>query len=59
MKKIQLQYVYCTKQLCPKCHLISFFLSEFLAEESQEKFWDFVEGNENIEGEHDGKVNPL
>lgn len=31
-----------------------FFLSEFLAEESQEKFWDFVEANQNIEGEHDG-----
>lgn len=29
-------------------------LSEFLAEESQEKFWDFVEANQNIEGEHDG-----
>ncbi|XP_008310365.1 UDP-glucose:glycoprotein glucosyltransferase 1 isoform X2 [Cynoglossus semilaevis] len=27
--------------------------SEFLAEESQEKFWDFVESNQNIEGEHD------
>ncbi|KAL3049428.1 hypothetical protein OYC64_008810 [Pagothenia borchgrevinki] len=27
--------------------------SEFLAEESQEKFWDFVEANQNIEGEHD------
>ncbi|XP_061600047.1 UDP-glucose:glycoprotein glucosyltransferase 1 isoform X2 [Cololabis saira] len=27
--------------------------SEFLAEESQEKFWDFVEASENIEGEHD------
>ncbi|XP_068195286.1 UDP-glucose:glycoprotein glucosyltransferase 1 isoform X2 [Antennarius striatus] len=27
--------------------------SEFLAEESQEKFWDFVEENQNIEGEHD------
>nr|XP_019953448.1 PREDICTED: UDP-glucose:glycoprotein glucosyltransferase 1 [Paralichthys olivaceus] len=27
--------------------------SEFLAEESQDKFWDFVEANENIEGEHD------
>ena len=33
-----------------------FFLSEFLAEESQEKFWDFVEANQNVEGEHDGKV---
>lgn len=33
-----------------------FFLSEFLAEESQEKFWDFVESSQNIEGEHDGKV---
>uniref|UniRef100_A0A8C5CCI1 UDP-glucose glycoprotein glucosyltransferase 1 n=1 Tax=Gadus morhua TaxID=8049 RepID=A0A8C5CCI1_GADMO len=29
------------------------FLSEFLAEESQEKFWDFVEANQNTEGEHD------
>ncbi|XP_037343101.2 UDP-glucose:glycoprotein glucosyltransferase 1 isoform X1 [Pungitius pungitius] len=27
--------------------------SEFLAEESQEKFWDFVEANQNIQGEHD------
>ncbi|KAM6973039.1 UDP-glucose:glycoprotein glucosyltransferase 1 [Aplochiton taeniatus] len=27
--------------------------SEFLAEESEEKFWDFVEANQNIEGEHD------
>ncbi|XP_068608113.1 UDP-glucose:glycoprotein glucosyltransferase 1 [Brachionichthys hirsutus] len=27
--------------------------SEFLAEESQEKFWAFVEENQNIEGEHD------
>ncbi|XP_046872215.1 UDP-glucose:glycoprotein glucosyltransferase 1 [Hypomesus transpacificus] len=27
--------------------------SEFLAEESQEKFWDFVEANQDIEGEHD------
>uniref|UniRef100_A0A4W6ECH1 UDP-glucose ceramide glucosyltransferase-like 1 n=1 Tax=Lates calcarifer TaxID=8187 RepID=A0A4W6ECH1_LATCA len=27
--------------------------SEFLAEESQEKFWDFVEANQNIKGEHD------
>ncbi|XP_054469981.1 UDP-glucose:glycoprotein glucosyltransferase 1 [Anoplopoma fimbria] len=27
--------------------------SEFLAEESQEKFWDFVEANQNIEGEHE------
>ncbi|KAM6969007.1 UDP-glucose:glycoprotein glucosyltransferase 1 isoform 1-T1 [Tautogolabrus adspersus] len=27
--------------------------SEFLAEESQEKFWDFVEANQSIEGEHD------
>ncbi|XP_058471290.1 UDP-glucose:glycoprotein glucosyltransferase 1 isoform X1 [Solea solea] len=27
--------------------------SEFLAEESQEKFWDFVEANQNIAGEHD------
>ena len=31
-------------------------LSEFLAEESQEKFWDFVEANQDIEGEHDGKT---
>uniref|UniRef100_A0A1A8MQF2 UDP-glucose ceramide glucosyltransferase-like 1 n=1 Tax=Nothobranchius pienaari TaxID=704102 RepID=A0A1A8MQF2_9TELE len=28
--------------------------SEFLAEDSQEKFWDFVEASQNIEGEHDG-----
>ncbi|MEQ2283775.1 UDP-glucose:glycoprotein glucosyltransferase 1, partial [Ameca splendens] len=28
--------------------------SEFLAEESQDRFWDFVEANQNIEGEHDG-----
>lgn len=34
-------------------------LSEFLAEESQEKFWDFVEANQNIEGEHDGNVKSL
>ncbi|XP_056283243.1 UDP-glucose:glycoprotein glucosyltransferase 1 isoform X2 [Pseudoliparis swirei] len=27
--------------------------SEFLAEENQEMFWDFVEANQNIEGEHD------
>ncbi|XP_014855247.1 PREDICTED: UDP-glucose:glycoprotein glucosyltransferase 1 isoform X2 [Poecilia mexicana] len=27
--------------------------SEFLAEESPDKFWDFVEANQNIEGEHD------
>ncbi|XP_047197614.1 UDP-glucose:glycoprotein glucosyltransferase 1 isoform X1 [Hippoglossus stenolepis] len=27
--------------------------SEFLAEESQDKFWDFVQANQNIEGEHD------
>uniref|UniRef100_A0A8D3E7J9 UDP-glucose ceramide glucosyltransferase-like 1 n=1 Tax=Scophthalmus maximus TaxID=52904 RepID=A0A8D3E7J9_SCOMX len=27
--------------------------SEFMAEESQDKFWDFVEANQNIEGEHD------
>uniref|UniRef100_A0AAY4AMJ7 UDP-glucose ceramide glucosyltransferase-like 1 n=1 Tax=Denticeps clupeoides TaxID=299321 RepID=A0AAY4AMJ7_9TELE len=29
--------------------------SEFLAEESQDKFWDFVEANQNILNEHDGK----
>ena len=34
---------------------MSFSLSEFLAEESEEKFWDFVEANQNIEGEYDGK----
>ncbi|KAL1021949.1 hypothetical protein UPYG_G00020290 [Umbra pygmaea] len=27
--------------------------SEFLAEENQEMFWDFVEANQNIEGEYD------
>ncbi|XP_030630262.1 UDP-glucose:glycoprotein glucosyltransferase 1 isoform X2 [Chanos chanos] len=27
--------------------------SEFLAEESQDKFWDFVEANQDIEKEHD------
>ncbi|XP_028995907.1 UDP-glucose:glycoprotein glucosyltransferase 1 isoform X2 [Betta splendens] len=27
--------------------------SEFLAEENQEKFWNFVEANANIEGQHD------
>ncbi|XP_028250934.1 UDP-glucose:glycoprotein glucosyltransferase 1 isoform X2 [Parambassis ranga] len=27
--------------------------SEFLAEESQDTFWDFVEATQNIEGEHD------
>ena len=45
--------------MCHTClHTFIFFflLSEFLAEESQEKFWDFVEANQNIEGEHDGKV---
>uniref|UniRef100_A0A673B3C8 UDP-glucose ceramide glucosyltransferase-like 1 n=1 Tax=Sphaeramia orbicularis TaxID=375764 RepID=A0A673B3C8_9TELE len=31
------------------------FLSEFMAEESNEKFWDFVNANQDIEGEHDGK----
>uniref|UniRef100_A0A8C7I728 UDP-glucose ceramide glucosyltransferase-like 1 n=1 Tax=Oncorhynchus kisutch TaxID=8019 RepID=A0A8C7I728_ONCKI len=31
--------------------------SEFLAEESQEMFWDFVEANQNIKGEHDGSLN--
>uniref|UniRef100_A0A669EAF0 UDP-glucose ceramide glucosyltransferase-like 1 n=1 Tax=Oreochromis niloticus TaxID=8128 RepID=A0A669EAF0_ORENI len=30
--------------------------SEFMAEESQEKFWDFVEANQNIEGEHDDQA---
>lgn len=42
-------------------NLSSFFplLSEFLAEESQEKFWDFVEANQNIEGEHDGNLKLL
>lgn len=35
------------------------FLSEFLAEESQEMFWDFVEANQNIKGEHDGSLNVL
>uniref|UniRef100_A0A4W5LZN2 UGGT thioredoxin-like domain-containing protein n=1 Tax=Hucho hucho TaxID=62062 RepID=A0A4W5LZN2_9TELE len=30
--------------------------SEFLAEESQEKFWDFVEANQNIKGEHDDQA---
>uniref|UniRef100_A0AAY5E847 UDP-glucose glycoprotein glucosyltransferase 1 n=1 Tax=Electrophorus electricus TaxID=8005 RepID=A0AAY5E847_ELEEL len=28
--------------------------SEFLAEESQDKFWDFVGANQDIESEHDG-----
>ncbi|KAF4089528.1 hypothetical protein AMELA_G00068190 [Ameiurus melas] len=28
--------------------------SEFLAEESQNKFWDFVEANQDIENDHDG-----
>uniref|UniRef100_A0AAR2L2Z5 UDP-glucose ceramide glucosyltransferase-like 1 n=1 Tax=Pygocentrus nattereri TaxID=42514 RepID=A0AAR2L2Z5_PYGNA len=28
--------------------------SEFLAEESQDKFWDFVEANQDITNEHDG-----
>ncbi len=32
------------------------FYSEFLAEESQEKFWDFVEANQNIESDHDGNI---
>uniref|UniRef100_A0A8C1PJZ5 UDP-glucose ceramide glucosyltransferase-like 1 n=1 Tax=Cyprinus carpio TaxID=7962 RepID=A0A8C1PJZ5_CYPCA len=29
------------------------FYSEFLAEESQDKFWDFVEATQNIENDHD------
>ncbi|XP_062849869.1 UDP-glucose:glycoprotein glucosyltransferase 1 [Trichomycterus rosablanca] len=28
--------------------------SEFLAEESQDTFWDFVEASQDIEGQHDG-----
>lgn len=28
--------------------------SEFLSEENQDKFWDFVEANQDIENEHDG-----
>ncbi len=32
------------------------FYSEFLAEESQDKFWDFVEANQNIESDHDGNI---
>lgn len=32
------------------------FCSEFLAEESQDKFWDFVEANQNIESDHDGNI---
>jgi len=32
------------------------FYSEFLAEESQEKFWNFVEANQNIENDHDGNI---
>lgn len=32
--------------------------SEFLAEESQEKFWDFVEVSQDIE-ENDGKIKPF
>ncbi|XP_047673638.1 UDP-glucose:glycoprotein glucosyltransferase 1 isoform X1 [Tachysurus fulvidraco] len=28
--------------------------SEFLAEESQDKFWNFVEANQDIENDHDG-----
>lgn len=31
-----------------------FIASEFLAEESQDKFWDFVEANQDIENDHDG-----
>uniref|UniRef100_A0A672T791 UDP-glucose ceramide glucosyltransferase-like 1 n=1 Tax=Sinocyclocheilus grahami TaxID=75366 RepID=A0A672T791_SINGR len=30
--------------------------SEFLAEESQDKFWDFVEATQNIENDHDGNI---
>lgn len=45
-----------TRTAYATAYLILFFLSEFLAEESQEMFWDFVEANQNIEGEHDGKV---
>ena len=45
--------------LCVFFFFFSSLLSEFLAEESQETFWDFVEANQNIEGEHDGNVKPL
>lgn len=48
-----------TEEIHIKLSTSSSFLSEFLAEESQEKFWDFVEANQNIEGEHDGIVNCL
>lgn len=28
--------------------------SEFLAEESQDKYWEFVDANQDIENDHDG-----
>lgn len=60
MYTIQNKLCHIWLHILPNNHFIFFFLlSEFLAEESQEKFWDFVEDNQNIEGEHDGKVNPL
>ena len=34
-----------------------FSLSEFLAEDSQEKFWDFVEASQNVgSSDHHGKI---
>jgi hypothetical protein len=34
-----------------------FSLSEFLAEDSQEKFWNFVEASQNIgSSDHHGKI---
>lgn len=34
-----------------------FFPSEFLAEDSQEKFWNFVESSQNIgSSDHHGKI---
>ncbi|XP_053354991.1 UDP-glucose:glycoprotein glucosyltransferase 1 isoform X1 [Clarias gariepinus] len=45
-----------TTTLTTKWHSTPLLLeaSEFLAEESQDKFWDFVEANQDIEHEHDG-----
>lgn len=37
--------------------IFPFSLSEFLAEDSQEKFWDFVEASQNIgSSDHHGKT---
>lgn len=51
--------VACARNKHLELDIVPFSLSEFLAEESQEKFWDFVEANQNIEGEHDGILKRL